>query len=126
MIASLNNTYDVSQIIVATVIILGFLGGVVGLIDRRFRKYLNGRFQDVLDEVKPNGGNTKTNGDITLRTEQTITAHVEDDAKVQAAQRKELRAMRRELREMRRLVETQFGTPTIGELATEAEGRRRK
>lgn len=69
MLASLEHTYDWSQIIVAIVVVLGFVGTVSTFVGRRFVKWLDGKLAAIDKKATPNGGNTLDLGDTVARME---------------------------------------------------------
>jgi len=75
------------------------IGDVVGLITIAgiLRRGFRHEIKAVLDEVRPNGGTTKSLGDTVKRTEQAITDHAAQDLKVQKKLNKKMNRLEEQL-----------------------------
>ena len=61
----------------------GVLAVIVRAIFRGFQEWTKGWFENILAEVKPNGGKTQSLGDTARRVEDMLSEHIKQDLQIQ-------------------------------------------
>jgi hypothetical protein len=85
----------IEGLILSVVLAIGAF--IVHVLLNSLKKWARGQFELVLHEVKPNGGDSDSNGDITKRTETKLDQHTELDDKRQKKANRETKLLRREV-----------------------------